>query len=137
MKAKNLERVCLKKAEAVIILADRSSKDPDAEDGLNILRVISCKNYYGKCRIIVQIIGYHNKRFLLNIPNWDPLQDEAICINELKLGFLAQSCLAPGISTLLANLFYAISINETVVINILFFKSFFAKIGFRIYFIVT
>lgn len=28
-----------------------------------------------------------------------------MCLAELKLGFIAQSCLAPGFSTLLANLF--------------------------------
>lgn len=28
-----------------------------------------------------------------------------MCVAELKLGFIAQSCLAPGFSTLMANLF--------------------------------
>ena len=28
-----------------------------------------------------------------------------MCLAELKLGFIAQSCVAPGFSTLLANLF--------------------------------
>lgn len=28
-----------------------------------------------------------------------------ICLAELKLGFIAQSCLAPGFSTMMANLF--------------------------------
>jgi hypothetical protein len=27
-----------------------------------------------------------------------------VCLNELKLGFIAQSCLAPGFSTLVSNL---------------------------------
>ena len=27
-----------------------------------------------------------------------------MCLNELKLGFIAQSCLAPGFSTLVSNL---------------------------------
>lgn len=49
---------------------------------------------------------YHNKTYLMNIPNWDWRRgDDAICVAELKLGFLAQNCLAPGFSTLLANLF--------------------------------
>jgi len=30
--------------------------------------------------------------------------DEVICLSELKLGFMAQNCLAPGIVTLLSNL---------------------------------
>jgi len=44
--------------------------------------------------------------YLLNIPSWDWKRgDDAVCLAELKLGFIAQSCLAPGFSTLLANLF--------------------------------
>lgn len=36
--------------------------------------------------------------------NWKE-GDDAICLAELKLGFIAQSCLAQGLSTMLANLF--------------------------------
>ena len=44
--------------------------------------------------------------FLLNIPSWDWKRgDDVVCLAELKLGFIAQSCLAPGFSTLMANLF--------------------------------
>lgn len=57
-------------------------------------------------QVIVQLMQYHNKTYLLNIPSWDWRRgDDAICVAELKLGFLAQNCLAPGFSTLLANLF--------------------------------
>ena len=44
--------------------------------------------------------------YLLNIPSWDWKRgDDVICLAELKLGFIAQSCLAPGFSTMMANLF--------------------------------
>lgn len=40
------------------------------------------------------------------MPCWDWKRgDDAVCLAELKLGFIAQSCVAPGFSTLLANLF--------------------------------
>lgn len=43
---------------------------------------------------------------LLNIPSWNWKEgDDAICLAELKAGFIAQSCLAQGLSTMLANLF--------------------------------
>ncbi|VDL75949.1 unnamed protein product [Nippostrongylus brasiliensis] len=46
------------------------------------------------------------KAYLLNIPSWDWRRgDDVICLAELKLGFIAQSCLAPGFSTMMANLF--------------------------------
>ena len=43
---------------------------------------------------------------MLNIPSWNWRDgDDVICIAELKLGFIAQACLAPGFSTIMANLF--------------------------------
>ncbi len=42
--------------------------------------------------------------FLVNLPSWSA-DDQVICLAEMKLGFMAQSCLAPGFSTLMANLF--------------------------------
>ena len=42
----------------------------------------------------------------MNIPSWSLGNgDDVICLAELKLGFIAQSCLAPGFTTLMANLF--------------------------------
>ena len=84
----------------------RGCQDPDAEDAANIMRVISIKNYSDDIRVIIQLMQYHNKAYLLNIPSWDWKQgDDVICLAELKLGFIAQSCLAPGFSTMMANLF--------------------------------
>ena len=42
--------------------------------------------------------------FCVNLPSWTS-HDQIICLAEMKLGFMAQGCLAPGFSTLLANLF--------------------------------
>jgi hypothetical protein len=51
--------------------------------------------------------------YLLNIPSWNWQQgDEAVCIAELKLGLIAQSCLAPGFSTMMANMFAMRSYKE-------------------------
>uniref|UniRef100_UPI00358DF9FE calcium-activated potassium channel subunit alpha-1-like isoform X3 n=1 Tax=Myxine glutinosa TaxID=7769 RepID=UPI00358DF9FE len=102
----DLARVKVESADACLILANKYSSDPDAEDASNIMRVISIKNYHPKIRIITQMLQYHNKAHLLNIPSWTSrVGDAAICLAELKLGFIAQSCLAPGLSTMLANLF--------------------------------
>ncbi|MCP9265553.1 Calcium-activated potassium channel subunit alpha-1 [Dirofilaria immitis] len=93
-------------ADACLVLANKYSSDPDAEDAANIMRVISIKNYSSDIRVIVQLMQYHNKAYLLNIPSWDWRRgDDVICLAELKLGFIAQSCLAPGFSTMMANLF--------------------------------
>ncbi|XP_048842606.1 calcium-activated potassium channel subunit alpha-1-like isoform X14 [Brienomyrus brachyistius] len=102
----DLARVKIESADACLIIANKYSADPDQEDASNIMRVISIKNYHPKIRIITQMLQYHNKAHLLNIPSWNWKEgDDAICLAELKLGFIAQSCLAQGLSTMLANLF--------------------------------
>ncbi|XP_071507652.1 calcium-activated potassium channel subunit alpha-1-like [Diadema antillarum] len=102
----DLERVKMKDADGCLVLCDKYCPDPDAEDAANIMRVISVKNYHPHIRVIVQLMQYHNKAHLLNIPSWNWREgDDVICIAELKLGFIAQSCLAPGFSSIMANLF--------------------------------
>ncbi|XP_053946132.1 calcium-activated potassium channel slowpoke isoform X15 [Anastrepha ludens] len=102
----DLQRVKVHEADACLVLANKYCQDPDAEDAANIMRVISIKNYSEDIRVIIQLMQYHNKAYLLNIPSWDWKQgDDVICLAELKLGFIAQSCLAPGFSTMMANLF--------------------------------
>ena len=106
MNALDLERAKVHEADACLVLANKYCPDPDAEDAANIMRVISMKNYCAESRIIIQLMQYHNKAYLLNIPSWDWKQgDDVICLAEPKLGFIAQSCLAPGFSTMMANLF--------------------------------
>ncbi|XP_071128802.1 calcium-activated potassium channel slowpoke-like isoform X4 [Mytilus edulis] len=106
MDANDLERVKIQSADACLVLANKYCTDPDQEDAANIMRVISIKNFHADIKVIVQLMQYHNKAYLLNIPSWDWKRgDDAVCVAELKLGFIAQSCLAPGFSTLMANLF--------------------------------
>ncbi|XP_077661667.1 potassium channel subfamily U member 1 [Eretmochelys imbricata] len=103
---KDLKRVVMGSADACLILADTCSSDPYVEDTSNIMRALSVKNHYPKTRVIIQIIQSHKKVYLANIPNWDWRRgDSIICFAELKLGFIAQSCLVPGLSTLLRSLF--------------------------------
>uniref|UniRef100_F6QI54 BK channel n=1 Tax=Ciona intestinalis TaxID=7719 RepID=F6QI54_CIOIN len=105
LNSNDLSRVKMEGADSCVILANKYCTDADAEDASNIMRVISIKNYHPK-RIIIQIMQYHNKAHLLNIPSWNVKGgDDVICLSELKLGFIAQSCLAPGFSSLMANLF--------------------------------
>ena len=119
----DLQRVRADSAAACLVVANKFCEEPDTEDMSNIMRVISLKNYCEETRVIIQLMQYHNKAYLLNIPGlkyfqsclykniilfhtgWDwKRDDQAVCLNELKLGFIAQSCLAPGFSTLVSNL---------------------------------
>ncbi|KFP57952.1 Potassium channel subfamily U member 1, partial [Cathartes aura] len=106
LNSEDLKRVGMESANACLILADVHSPQPYTEDTSNIMRVLSIKNHYPNTRVILQIIQSRNKVYLPNIPNWDwRMGDSIICFAELKLGFVAQSCLVPGLSTLLTNLF--------------------------------
>lgn len=100
----DLQRVCAEKAAAVLVLCNKFSTDPKLEDASNIMRVISLKNYCENTRVVIQLLQYNNKAYLLNIPGWDwRRDDQAVCLNEVKYGLMAQSVLAPGFFTLASN----------------------------------
>lgn len=106
MDQKDLDRVLMSDADACLILANQNCSDPYDEDAGNIMRAISFKNYYYKCPVIIQLLQFENKTYLQNIPTWSKRNgDQIICYSEIELGILAQSCLVPGFSTLLSNLF--------------------------------
>ena len=79
----------------MIILTNKYCQDPDAEDASNIMRVISAKvttiilryspnnllqDYSEDTRVIIQLLLYHNKAYLLNIPSWDETRDAVVCL---------------------------------------------------------
>jgi hypothetical protein len=48
-------------ADACLILTNKYSSNPDAEDAASIMRVISVKNFAADVRIVVQLMQYQNK----------------------------------------------------------------------------
>ncbi|KAH0623188.1 hypothetical protein JD844_031238 [Phrynosoma platyrhinos] len=67
---------------------------------------LSIKNHFPSTRVIIQIIQSSNKLYLPKLPNWEWKKgDSVICFAELKLGLIAQSCLVPGLTTVLTSLF--------------------------------
>ncbi|KAH0506087.1 Potassium channel subfamily U member 1 [Microtus ochrogaster] len=102
----DLKRVSMEYAEACLILANPLCSDLQAEDNSNIMRVLSIKNYSSHTRVIIELLQSHNKGFLSKIPGWNwSTGDNIICFAELKLGFIAQGCLVPGLCTFLTTLF--------------------------------
>ena len=66
-------------------------------------------------------VSYLNQANILYFPGWDwKRDDQAVCLNELKLGFIGQSCLAPGFSTLVSNL--VIISNPNLMEGMIFFS---------------
>ena len=106
LNAKDLIRSKLHSSEACFILANKHCNNPIEEDNANLLRLVSVKNTTTEIPVIIQVLRSSSKEHVGNIPGWNPDNDIALCLNELKLGLLAQSCMCPGVSTLFANLFY-------------------------------
>ena len=63
-----------------MILTNKYSQDPDSEDAANIMREISVKDYCEDNRVIIQLLLYHNKSYLLNIPSWNESKDAVVCL---------------------------------------------------------
>ena len=38
------------------------------------------KDYCEDTRVIIQLLLYHNKSYLLNIPSWDESRDAVVCL---------------------------------------------------------
>ncbi len=106
LNGKDLDKAHILTSTSIFILANKHTNNPTEEDNANLLRVVSVKNTSDKVPVIVQFVSSFSKKQVLNIEGWSNGRDIAVCLNELKLGLLAQSCLCPGFSTLIANLFY-------------------------------
>ena len=106
LNGKDLQRAKISCSKAIFILANKHTDNPTEEDNANLLRVVSVKNTTSEIPIIIQLLHSFSKKQVYNIEGWKIGVDIAVCLNELKLGLLAQSCLCPGFSTLIANLFY-------------------------------
>ncbi len=109
MNGSDLEKAHLLTSTAIFILVNKNTSNPTEEDNANLLRVVSVKNTTNRVPVIVQFVSSFGKKQVLNIEGWSSGRDIAVCLNELKLALLAQSCLCPGFSTLIANLFYTAS----------------------------
>ncbi len=106
LNSKDLQKSELLSCSAVFILADKYTNNPLEEDNGNLLRLVSIKNTTTEIPVIIQLLHGSSKKQVKNIEGWNLGSDIAVCLNELKLGLLAQSCVCPGFSTLIANLFY-------------------------------
>eukprot|EP00117_Sycon_ciliatum_P007228 scpid20189/ scgid2288/ Calcium-activated potassium channel slowpoke; BK channel; Maxi K channel len=89
-------RACLNKARAVFILSDNHKAAPNKMDAEVIMRAVAIHHYDPMSRILVKLQMPQNLFHL----TWGGVE-QVVCVDELKMGLLAQSCLCPGFSTLL------------------------------------
>uniref|UniRef100_A0A8C6IID3 Pore-forming subunit of the sperm-specific alkalization activated K(+) current n=1 Tax=Mus spicilegus TaxID=10103 RepID=A0A8C6IID3_MUSSI len=101
LKFEDLKRVAVENSEACLILANHFCSDLHDEDNSNIMRVLVLSAFP-----MPDLVSTMKQVFLSKIPNWDwSAGDNILCFAELKLGFIAQGCLVPGLCTFLTTLF--------------------------------
>ncbi|EQC42791.1 hypothetical protein SDRG_00512 [Saprolegnia diclina VS20] len=96
----DLHRVAVDKAQAAFILTDKNSHDPVSEDANAVLRSLVLENCSPALQTFIQIISPSYADFTTH----NELH-HILCIDQHKLSLLAKSCLCPGLSTLVCNLF--------------------------------
>lgn len=84
-----------------------SDVEPVEEDAKTVMRCVSLRKFHRKLKIYAQILLPRNKIHL------EHLADQVLCIDEFRLGMAAQSCIAPGFTTILY--IFTNSISEKVV----------------------
>ena len=102
---KDLNKAKISECWAVFILAGKHCDSPEREDQENLLRLVSIKSSANNIPVTIQVLLSSSKEKIKYIPYTN--NDTVICLSQLKLGILAQSCVCPGLSTLLSNLFKA------------------------------
>nr|CCA17867.1 Voltagegated Ion Channel (VIC) Superfamily putative [Albugo laibachii Nc14] len=106
----DLERAHASSSISVLIVSDKHAIDSEMEDSVNVMRVLAIRRHCGpKVRCLALILRAESVCHML-AAGLHP--DDVICEHVIKMGALAQSTLAPGMSTLLANL--ASSLSESV-----------------------
>ncbi|OQR85164.1 Voltage-gated Ion Channel (VIC) Superfamily [Achlya hypogyna] len=98
----DLERARVKDSMAAFFLPDKLAADPVKEDAKNIMHILSTKQYAGsRFRCLAVVLKSENVRHMM-AAGLD--RDDIVCEDTMKLGVLAQSCVCPGFSTMIANL---------------------------------
>ena len=77
----------------------------DAEDAEQMMRALSMKKYNQELKLYVQM------HLPENVPHFDFLAKDVVCIDEFNLGLMAQSLIVPGLASMVALL--TTSITET------------------------
>jgi hypothetical protein len=94
----DLNKAKLHDASAVFVLTSQFSQEVMTADATAVLMVKAIKSVCPWVVVYCQLISPQN-----TIHSWAQW-DSMVCIEQLKMGLLAKSCLCPGFSTLIANL---------------------------------
>jgi hypothetical protein len=94
-------------------MSDQCSQTPKSEDYMNILSAFAIKRHtaaLGGIRVCLQINKPENKELYYSGQENSRVEDQVLCIQELKLKLLAKSAICPGIITMIWSLITSSSI---------------------------
>ncbi|MCX7719119.1 MAG: NAD-binding protein [Candidatus Sumerlaeaceae bacterium] len=97
--AADLKRANIESAEAAIILADRSSADPNASDARSLLIVLAIETLNPKVRTCVEVLNPENAVHFKRVK-----ADEIISVTELTDHLVLQAALCPGAGELISDM---------------------------------
>ncbi|CAG8768709.1 12282_t:CDS:10, partial [Dentiscutata erythropus] len=92
---RSLEKVKADEACAAFLLAPKYSKNSDKDDAAQIMWSLALKKYNRKLPIYVQVLLPEN------VPHFDLLAKDILCIDEISMGLMAQSLVTPGFASLI------------------------------------
>ena len=104
----DLIRAKAEQAIAIFLMGNKFSINADEEDAKTILQHFSIRRYIRSKSMVdplfcLQLIRPENRRHLA-IEDPDADKELVVCLNEMKMGIIAKTCMYPGTSTLIFNL---------------------------------
>ena len=114
---KDLVRAKAEQAIAIFLMGNKFSVNADEEDAKTILQHFSIRRYIRTTSDIadplfcLQLIRPENRRHLA-IEDPDADKELVVCLNEMKMGIIAKTCMYPGTSTLIFNLLISFADDE-------------------------
>ena len=114
LRDRDLTRACAESAIAVFVMTNKFSANHDEEDAKTIMLYTNIRRHITLCGKAarpmygMQLIRSENRRHVVLD---DPFGNKelVLCVNEMKLGFMAKACLFPGSFTLIFNLLSSFS----------------------------
>jgi hypothetical protein len=108
----DLHRARVDLAVAIFIMGNKFSTKPDEDDAKTILQYFSIQRYFRTQNHLphdeplycMQLIRPDNKRHLGEKATDEDSNEIVICLNEMKMGLIAKTCMFPGTNTLIFNL---------------------------------
>mmetsp|Transcript_23872 Transcript_23872/g.35024 ORF Transcript_23872/g.35024 Transcript_23872/m.35024 type:complete len:1148 (-) Transcript_23872:179-3622(-) len=104
----DLMRAKANQAIAIFLMGNKFSSNPDEEDAKTILQQFSIRRFITSTQscdplFCLQLIRPENRRHLATE---DPDSDKelVVCLNEMKMGVIAKTCMFPGTGTMIFNL---------------------------------